>query len=174
MDWWGTTVKCCYYSKCIHLISCVVAHLTLSVISIFYYCCIGEILWSNYSAMKQRGFQTSQTIDYAKQQRSNGAYMHVGSREQLKNHRCCRDPLLQWLHYGMKIIMCLDSISGGNRMMVCSSKSFTVPSPTDGSLSEETWFNNKQLCTEPSTERGIATPAETLKANLGEVLWVRH
>lgn len=47
---------------------------------------------------------------------------------------------------------------------------FTAPNPADGSLSEETCFNNKQLYTQPSTARGIVTPAETLKANLGEIL----
>lgn len=55
-------------------------------------------------------------------------------------------------------------------MTVGGSVPFTVPNPTDGSLCEERWFNNKQLCTEPSTASGIATPAETLKANLGEIL----
>lgn len=55
-------------------------------------------------------------------------------------------------------------------MIVSGSVPFTVPNPTDGSLCEERWFNNKQLCTEPSAASGIATPADTLKANLGEIL----
>lgn len=55
-------------------------------------------------------------------------------------------------------------------VIVIRSVPFTVPNSTDGSLSEESWFNNKQLCTEDSTASGIATPAETLKANLGEIL----
>lgn len=66
--------------------------------------------------------------------------------------------------------MCWDNISDSTCMIVSRSVPFTVPNPTDGSLSEETWFNNKQLYTEPSTVSGIATPAETLKANLGGIL----
>lgn len=69
-----------------------------------------------------------------------------------------------------EIIMCLDNISDSTCIIVSRSALFTVLNPTDGSLSEETWFNNKQLCTELSTVSGIATPAETLKANLGEIL----
>lgn len=37
---------------------------------------------------------------------------------------------------------------------------------TDGSLCKKIWFNNKQLCIYASTASEVATPAETLTANL--------
>lgn len=37
---------------------------------------------------------------------------------------------------------------------------------TDGSLCREIWFNNKQLCIYASSAGEVATPAETLTANL--------
>lgn len=46
---------------------------------------------------------------------------------------------------------------------------FTLPDSADGSLCREIWFNSEQLCTEPSTASGVATPAETLTANLVEI-----
>lgn len=47
---------------------------------------------------------------------------------------------------------------------------FTDLNATDGSLCREIWFNNKQLCIYASTASQVATPAETLTANLGETL----
>lgn len=64
----------------------------------------------------------------------------------------------------------MDNISDSTCVIVSRSMPLTVPNPTDGSLREETWSNNKQLRTEPSTVSGIETPAETLKANFGKIL----
>lgn len=43
---------------------------------------------------------------------------------------------------------------------------FTPLNSTDGSLCKEIWFNNKQLCIYASSASEVATPAETLTANL--------
>ena len=55
-------------------------------------------------------------------------------------------------------------------MIISGSVLFTAPKPLDGSLRYETCFNDTQLCTQPGTVSGAATPTESLNANLTEIL----